>query len=187
MRKIILASKSPRRKEILSRCGIGFSCMPMEIDESLEEGSTLCEKIRLLSERKAEACLKENPEAVIIGSDTIVTVDEEILGKPRDREEARAMLRKLSGRTHRVITGVCIVSSDRKYSDTSVSEVTFAPLCEQEIDDYVSSGECDDKAGAYAVQGLGGKFITRLNGDYYAVMGLPLHLVYEELKNLDLY
>ena len=187
MKKVILASKSPRRRELLEKCGIPFVCMPMDIDESLDEGDSLEEKIRILSGKKADACLALNEDAIVIGSDTIVTVDEKILGKPRDREEAKEMLRELSGRTHRVITGVCIVSKNRRYSDVSVSEVTFAKLSEEEIDAYVNSGECDDKAGSYAIQGLGGKFITHISGDYYAIMGLPLNLVYEELKNLDLY
>ena len=187
MKKIILASKSPRRKELLEKCGIEFECMPMNIDESLNEGDTLEEKIRILSQRKASACLAAYPDAVVIGSDTIVTVDEKILGKPKNREEAKEMLRELSGRTHRVITGLCIISSARTYTDVSVSEVTFAPLSEEEIDSYTESGECDDKAGSYAIQGLGGKFITHISGDYYAIMGLPLNLVYEELKNIDLY
>lgn len=182
-----MASKSPRRKELLEKCGIPFECMPMDIDESLEQGETLEEKIRILSEKKAMACLEEHPDSVVIGSDTIVTVDEKILGKPADRQEAYAMLRELSGRTHRVITGVCIVSAKRKYSDVSVSEVTFADLSDEEIHAYTASGECDDKAGAYAIQGLGGKFITHISGDYYSIMGLPLNLVYEELKNLPLY
>lgn len=187
MKKIILASKSPRRKELLEKCGIEFECMPMNIDESLNEGDTLEEKIRILSQRKASACLAAYPDAVVIGSDTIVTVDEKILGKPKNREEAKEMLRELSGRTHRVITGLCIISSARTYTDVSVSEVTFALLSEEEIDAYTESGECDDKAGSYAIQGLGGKFITHISGDYYAIMGLPLNLVYEELKNIDLY
>lgn len=187
MKKIILASKSPRRKELLEKCGIEFECMPMNIDESLNEGDTLEEKIRILSQRKASACLAAYPDAVVIGSDTIVTVDEKILGKPKNREEAKEMLRELSGRTHRVITGLCIIGSARTYTDVSVSEVTFAPLSEEEIDAYTESGECDDKAGSYAIQGLGGKFITHISGDYYAIMGLPLNLVYEELKNIDLY
>ena len=187
MKKIILASKSPRRKELLEKCGIEFECIPMDIDESLNEGNTLEEKIMILSEKKASACLNAYPDAVVIGSDTIVTVDDQILGKPKNREEAKEMLRELSGRTHRVITGVCIISSARRYIDVSVSEVTFAPLGEEEINAYVESGECDDKAGAYAIQGLGGKFITHIAGDYYAIMGLPLNLVYEELKNLSLY
>ncbi len=187
MKKIILASKSPRRKELLEKCGIDFECMPMNIDESLDAGNTLEEKIRILSQRKAAACLAAYPDAVVIGSDTIVTVDEKILGKPKSRQEAKEMLRELSGRTHRVITGVCIISSARTYSDVSVSEVTFAPLSEEEITAYTESGECDDKAGSYAIQGLGGRFITHISGDYYAIMGLPLNLVYEELKNIDLY
>ena len=187
MKKIILASKSPRRKELLEKCGIPFECMPMNIDESLAEGDTLEEKIRLLSERKADACLQVHPDAVVIGSDTIVTVDEKILGKPHSHEEAYEMLKELSGRTHRVITGLCMKSAEREYSDVSVSEVTFASLSDEEIHDYIASGECDDKAGSYAIQGLGGRFITHISGDYYAIMGLPLNLVYEELKNIELY
>lgn len=187
MKKIILASKSPRRKELLEKCGVTFECIPMDIDESLSEGDSLEEKIMILSEKKASACLNAYPDAVVIGSDTIVTLDERILGKPKDREEAKEMLRGLSGRTHRVITGVSILSNVRRYTDVSVSEVTFAPLSEEEIDSYVQSGECDDKAGSYAIQGIAGKFITHISGDYYAIMGLPLNLVYEELKNLPLY
>lgn len=182
-----MASQSPRRRELLEKCGISFVCIPMDIDESLEEGKSLEEKIRILSEKKAMACLAEHPDSVVIGSDTIVTVDEKILGKPENREEAASMLRELSGRTHRVITGVCIVSAKRKYCDVSVSEVTFAELSEEEISAYTASGECDDKAGAYAIQGLAGRFISHISGDYYAIMGLPLNLVYEELKNLSLY
>ena len=107
--------------------------------------------------------------------------------KPADREDAAKMLKMLSGNTHQVITGLCIISSERVYQDVSVSHVTFAPLSDKEIEAYVSSGECDDKAGAYAIQGGAGKFITNIDGDYYAIMGLPLNSVYEELKKISDY
>lgn len=186
-KKLILASKSPRRKEILEKCGIPFACMPMEMDETLDDSLSLEERIRDLAIRKAKARLALNPDAVVLGSDTIVTVDDEILGKPADREDACRMLKKLSGRTHRVITGVCIISSERMYSGVSVSEVTFAQMSDEEIKSYAATGECDDKAGAYAVQGYAARFISHISGDYYAIMGLPLHMVYTELKNFDLY
>lgn len=187
MKKLILASQSPRRRELLEKCGIPFICEPADIDETITEGNDLSDEIRRLSRRKAEAVLALHPDAVIIGSDTIVAVDGKVLGKPQDRNEAREMLQMLSGNTHQVITGLCVISSSRCFQDVSVSHVTFAPLSSDEIDAYVSSGECDDKAGAYAIQGGAGRFITNIDGDYYAIMGLPLNSVYEELKNISLY
>ena len=187
MKKLILASQSPRRRELLEKCGIPFTCEPADIDESLNEENDLAEEVKGLSLRKAKAVLKKHPDAIVIGSDTIVTADGKVLGKPADREDACRMLAMLSGRSHEVITGLCIMSTKRIYQDVSVSHVTFAPLSEEEILNYVSSGECDDKAGAYAIQGGAGKFITRIDGDYYAIMGLPLNSVYKELKNISDY
>lgn len=187
MKNVILASKSPRRKELLDKCGISFICDPADIDESLNSSVSFEEAIKELSFRKAETVLKRNKDAVIIGSDTIVTIDGAVLGKPKNRKEAKAMLMRLQGRTHRVITGICILSKDRCYQDVSVSEVTFAEMNEKEIDAYIETGECDDKAGAYGIQGYGGRYVTEIKGDYYAIMGLPLNKVYEELKNLYLY
>jgi septum formation protein len=187
MKKLILASQSPRRRELLEKCGIPFICEPADIDETITEGNDLSDEIRRLSRRKAEAVLALHPDAVVIGSDTIVAIDGKVLGKPQDRSEAKQMLQMLSGNTHQVITGLCVISSSRCFQDVSVSHVTFAPLSSDEIDAYVSSGECDDKAGAYAIQGGAGRFITNIDGDYYAIMGLPLNSVYEELKNISLY
>ena len=187
MKKLILASQSPRRRELLEKCGIPFICEPADIDETITEGNDLSDEIRRLSRRKAEAVLALHPDAVVIGSDTIVAIDGKVLGKPQDRSEAKQMLQMLSGNTHQVITGLCVISSSRCFQDVSVSHVTFAPLSADEIDAYVSSGECDDKAGAYAIQGGAGRFITNIDGDYYAIMGLPLNSVYEELKNISLY
>ena len=187
MKKLILASQSPRRKELLEKCGIPFTCEPADIDETIDDSRDLSEEIKRLSLAKAAVILKKHPEAVVVGSDTIVAVDGRVLGKPKDRMEARKMLKMLSGHTHQVITGLSVLSSSRQFQDVSISHVTFAPLSDEEIDAYVSSGECDDKAGAYAIQGGAGKFITRIDGDYYAIMGLPLNSVYEELKNISDY
>lgn len=187
MKKLILASKSPRRKELLEKCGIPFSVDAAEIDETLNPALPLSEAIMDLSVCKASAVLERHPDAVVLGSDTIVVADGRILGKPKDRDEAKCMLGELSDRTHQVITGFAFVSSEKVFRDVSVSDVTFSRLSEQEIEAYVSSGEADDKAGAYGIQGLAGKFITGISGDFYAIMGLPLSMVYQELKNIDSY
>lgn len=187
MKKIVLASKSPRRKELLEKCNISFITDPADIDETINDSLSFEEAIQELSFRKAEAVLRRNEEAIVIGSDTIVTIDGEILGKPENHADAKRMLSLLQGRTHRVITGLCILSKNRCYQDVSVSEVTFAQMDEKEIETYIATGECDDKAGAYGIQGLGGRYVTEIKGDYYAIMGLPLNKVYEELKNVSLY
>ena len=187
MKSLILASKSPRRKELLEKCGIPFTVEAAEIDETLNSSLPLTEAIHDLSRRKAEAILKIHPESVVLGSDTIVVVDGMVLGKPEDHEEAKQMLRKLSGRSHQVITGFCLMSSLHCHTEASVSEVYFSEMTEEEIAAYVATNEADDKAGAYGIQGLAGKFIARIEGDYYTIVGLPLAQVYQELKNLAAY
>lgn len=182
--ELILASQSPRRKELLEKCGIPFSCDPADLDESIDPSCTLTEEIRRLALRKAEEVLRRHPRATVIGSDTVVAIDGEVLGKPADDAQAAEMIRKLQGRTHQVITGLAIISENRRYTDVSVSDVTFSQMNEDEIRLYVASGECSDKAGAYAIQGLGGRYITEIRGDYYSIMGLPLHLVYAELQRI---
>ncbi len=187
MKQIVLASQSPRRKELLEKCGYAFITEPADIDETIREDQDLCREIQRLSKRKAEHILEKHPDCIVIGSDTIVVVDNCVLGKPKDHADAQNMLRMLSGRAHQVITGICIMSSQRVYTNAVSSDVHFASLSDQEILDYIATGECDDKAGAYAIQGYGSKFIKGIEGDYYSIMGFPLHLVYEELKNIDLY
>ncbi len=187
MKTLILASGSPRRKELLEKCGIPFDVCPADIDETINEKGYLPDEIRMLAERKAKAILEENPSTAVIGSDTIVVIDSEVLGKPENKEDAKRMLKRLSGHTHQVITGICIMSSMREFSNVSISEVTFADLDDQEIQKYVDTEEPMDKAGAYAVQGIASRYITRIHGDYYSIMGLPVSMVYEELKNLSLY
>ena len=187
MKKFILASKSPRRKELLEKCGISFTCDPADINETVDLSLAKTEAIRLLAYRKAEEVFKRHREDIVIGSDTIATIDDMILGKPKNREDAAGMLERLQGRTHMVITGLCILSDQRCYSDVSVAKVTFAKMDRKEIEKYVATGECDDKAGAYGIQGIGGRYVKRIEGDYYTIMGLPLNMVYEELRNQSLY
>ncbi|MBQ9047232.1 MAG: septum formation inhibitor Maf [Solobacterium sp.] len=187
MKQIVLASKSPRRKELLEKCGVPFIIDVADIDETINENNPLADEIRELACRKAEAVLQRHGDAVVIGSDTIVTADGEVLGKPKDEEDAVRMLRKLSGRTHQVITGLAVVSAKRVWKAVSISDVEFQPLSEEEIIRYVRTGEPMDKAGAYAIQGIASRYVKEIRGDYYAIMGLPVSVLYEELKNIDLY
>jgi septum formation protein len=187
--KIILASNSPRRRELLAGLGLKFDVRVLpDIDETYPDTLPVTETAEYIAVKKSQAYRQTMAsDELIITADTVVIVGDEVLGKPVDASMARQMLLKLSGRTHQVITGLSVLSSSRQFQDVSISHVTFASLSDEEIDAYVSSGECDDKAGAYAIQGGAGKFITRIDGDYYAIMGLPLNSVYEELKSISDY
>lgn len=187
MKQLILASQSPRRKEILEKCNIPFQCIPADIDETLQKDVSLYKAVKELSFSKANAILKQYPDAIVIGSDTIVALNGIPLGKPKTKEKAYAMLKRLQGNTHEVITGLAFVSNKKTFKDVSVSKVTFANMTDEEIYAYIDTGECYDKAGAYGIQGYGGRYITHIEGDFYSIMGLPLHLVYKELKNIRLY
>lgn len=183
MKKLILASQSPRRKELLEKCGYPFEIDVADIDETINTNGNLEEEIRLLSIKKANEVLKRHKDAIVIGSDTIVTLNNEVLGKPHSKQEAKEMLRKLSGNTHEVITGIAILSDKKEFSTVSINYVTFEELTEEEIEKYVETKEPMDKAGAYAIQGIASRYIKNINGDYYAIMGFPVSIVYEELKN----
>ncbi len=187
MKSVILASQSPRRKELLEKCGIPFSCEPADINETIDPEKKLETEVMRLSEQKARHVLRQHPSAVVIGSDTTVAIHGRPLGKPRSREEAYAMLEELSGNTHHVMTGLCIVSEEKCFRGISVSEVTFMKLTPEEINAYIETGEPMDKAGAYGIQGGAGRFITNISGDYYAIMGLPLNMLYQELKHIEEY
>ncbi|MBQ1324576.1 MAG: septum formation inhibitor Maf [Solobacterium sp.] len=187
MKKLILASQSPRRNELMEKCSLHFTVEATDIDETIECTEDLQEAVMRLAYGKAHAVLQKHPDAVVVGSDTIVVVDDEVLGKPKDEADAVSMLRKLSGRTHLVMTGLCIISSAREYRNVSVSEVAFETMDEEEISSYVRTGEPMDKAGAYAVQGIAARYIKEIRGDYYAIMGLPLSMVYEALKDRTWY
>ena len=174
--EIILASKSPRRKELLGRLYTDFKIITREVDESLPDGVHPKEGVRILAVRKGEAVAKEHTGAMIISSDTLVEKDGIPLGKPTDREDAARMLRLLSGKTHNVHTGVAVHYKGRVYSGASTTEVSFRELSDGEIESYIDSGEPMDKAGAYGIQGLGGRFVSSYNGDYDTVVGLSLSL-----------
>ena len=184
---IVLASQSPRRKELLEKCNVSFTCDPADIDETMDLSNNLNDEIQNLAYRKAAEALKRHPDDLIIGSDTIVVLNNQVLGKPKDQADAFQMLKHLQGNTHEVITGLCFLSKKRKYTAVSNSKVAFSTMNDEEINEYISTGECMDKAGAYGIQGFGGRYITKIEGDYYTIMGLPLNMVYEELKNYNLY
>jgi len=174
--KLILASSSPRRIELLRRLGLGFEVVkPLWETRVIDDDPV--EVAELTALEKARAVAGGFTEGLVIGADTIVVIDDEILGKPRDGEEARLFLRKLSGRVHRVITGIAVVDAGRgrEEVDHEVTEVKFKELSEEEIELYIASGEPFDKAGGYGIQGLGSLFVEWIKGDYFNVVGLPIY------------
>lgn len=179
---MILASQSPRRRELLSLITRDFRIIPAKGEERLPDNITPKEAVLLLSRQKAMEIYSEYKSEVIIAADTVVAIDGKILGKPADAEEAAAMLHLLSGRTHSVFTGVCIISADgEQKSFAEETTVEFWQLSEQMIEDYVQSGEPMDKAGAYGIQDAGALLVKRINGDYYNVMGLPVGRLLREM------
>jgi septum formation protein len=180
---LILASASPRRAELLRTAGIAFDVRHADVDETVHHGEDPRTYVRRVAEAKATVVLgRAERGSAVLAADTVVVVDNRILGKPRDTADARAMLTSLSGKCHLVVTGVCLANSDggQPTLRTSVVQTTveFSRLKEEEIDWYVASGEPMDKAGAYAIQGLASRFITRIDGSYSNVVGLPVALVY---------
>ena len=177
MIKVILASKSPRRRELLARIIQDFEIIVADTDETLGEGVSPFDGVRILAERKGAAVLpKVTEDSIIISSDTLVELDGVPLGKPTDREDARRMLRSLSGRRHNVHTGVAVHYMGRCYSETETSGVIFREMTDGEILEYIATGEPMDKAGAYGIQGIGGKFVTQYDGNFDTIMGLPVGL-----------
>ena len=181
MTRLVLASKSPRRKELLSLINVPFEIIVSEIEEHIDLNNDLVKEIEKLSFQKASAVFQNNKDAVVIGSDTIVKIGNTPLGKPHSIDDAKEMLRMLSGKTHEVVTGVTILKENVRDTFSSVAKVTFFELSEEEIEEYVNSGEPMDKAGSYAIQGLGAKFIKSIEGDYYSIVGLPIAELYHRL------
>ena len=173
MKNLILASASPRRRELLSLFGIPFTVRVADIDEAMDPTKSPCDEVARVSCRKALA-VERGPEDVVVAADTIVVCAGRVLGKPHSREEAVAMLQLLSGREHQVMTGCTVLCGDRRETFTEVTDLTFRPLSEAEIRRYVASGEPMDKAGAYGIQGGAALFCPGIRGDYYNVMGLPV-------------
>ena len=183
MTDIILASASPRRSELMTLAGFRFDVICADIDEIVPEKAMPQEVVMSLALQKAQAVAKDHRKSAVVGSDTVVALDGKILGKPRSEKEAVEMLRSLSGRIHKVYTGVAIVCGEKVTSFFEETEVEFYTLTDQEILDYVATGEPMDKAGAYGIQGRGAVLVKRINGDYFNVMGLPISKVYRELKD----
>lgn len=181
---IILASASPRRTEILDLAKIKHHVIVLDHEEIIDNNKKPIEIVKDLAYQKANAVFKEHIEDIVIGADTIVVLDE-ILGKPKNREDAYRMLKKLSNKTHQVITGVAILSKNKKINFSEVTKVTFSKMSDEDIYEYIDSEYVFDKAGAYAIQGMACKYISKIEGDYYNVMGLPIHRVATELEKIN--
>ena len=179
--KLILASKSPRRKEILSMVTKDFEVRVSDADESYDKGMDLYKIPELLAKRKAEAVKAEKDE-IIIGCDTVVIYGNELLGKPKDKEDAKRMLRLLSGTTHYVVSGLAIKYGEKTYVTGETTSVVMRELDEGEIESYVEKYNPTDKAGAYGIQEMAGAFVSKIDGDFYNVVGLPLCKLVEALK-----
>ena len=183
---LVLASASPRRQELLRNAGIRFEVQPAHIPEDPLPGEGAKDCAERLAREKALAIARERPNDAVLGADTVVVIGNEILGKPVDTSDAARMLRRLSGRMHQVITGVCLVVGGRCSVASETTSVTMSEISDDEIAMYVSSGEPMDKAGAYAIQGMASRWIPRIEGDYSNVVGLPLALVCRMLDNLGI-
>ena len=170
---LILASQSPRRKELLGKLNIPFTVRVADIDEAMDPAGLPETEVARVSQKKALA-VERTPEDVVIAADTIVVLDELVLGKPRDKADAKRMLRALSGRTHQVMTGLAVLWGQDTEVVTEVTKVHFRPLSEAEIDRYIESGEPMDKAGSYGIQGGASAFVSGIEGDYFNVVGLPV-------------
>jgi septum formation protein len=172
--RLILASQSPRRAELLKRLGLEFEILPAEVDESYLGDEMPADHAERLAREKAIAIARQHPEALVIGADTIVIIDGDLLGKPRDRADAVRMLRRLADREHQVYTAVAVAWGTRLHSAVEPVKVRFRPLDDRECEEYVETGEPMDKAGAYGIQGFGSALVESIQGDYFAVMGLPV-------------
>ncbi len=180
---LVLASASPRRQELLRAAGISFEVQPAHIPEEPLSSESAKDCAERLAREKAQEVARQRPQDAVLGADTVVVIDNQILGKPTDAADAARMLRMLSGRQHQVITGVSLVVGGQWAVASAVTRVTFSEISEKEIADYVATGEPMDKAGAYAIQGIASRWIPRIEGDYSNVVGLPVALVWRMLKD----
>ncbi len=178
---LILASQSPRRSEILREAGISFVVRPANVDETFLPAESPDDYVKRVAQQKA-AAIEADPADVVLGADTVVVIDGQILGKPLNHADALRMLEALSGREHEVLTGICIRRGTDTVIDLATTRVWFLPLAHKDVEEYVATGEPMDKAGAYAIQGLASKFIERIDGSYSNVVGLPIELVREHLR-----
>lgn len=184
-REIILASASPRRKELLNLIIENFKVIPSSVEEIIPETLVVTKVPEFLSELKAKDIAKSYPDSLVIGADTCVIVDNKILGKPKDKREAYDMISMLAGKTHHVITGCSIVLGKTVKSFSSVTEVEFYNLSEEDINNYINTSEPYDKAGAYGIQGKGSLLVKKINGDYFNVVGLPISMLNKFIKKMS--
>ncbi len=184
MKKLILASKSPRRKELLELLGFDFDVVVSEVNEVASNDLSPEGLVKALAYQKAKAVFEMHPDKVVLGSDTIVVVDDVILGKPKNQKQAKEMMLKMKNREHYVITGVAVLSEreDVIFSDTSI--VHFNDIAEKEIDEYITTSEPYDKAGGYAIQGWAARYISAIEGNFYTIMGLPLDKVFKTINKM---
>jgi septum formation protein len=185
MAHLILASSSPRRKELLLQVGLNFTIHSPDIDESVCEFEQVEQYVLRLAKTKAQEVLKLYPEATIIAADTTLTIDDQIIGKPESKQHAFEIWRLLSGRKHEVLTGICVAKAQQLLSAVVRTEVEFQPLSLNDMEEYWETGEPIGKAGAYAIQGIAAKYVTRINGSYSNVVGLPLHETVQLLDRID--
>jgi septum formation protein len=181
---LVLASQSPRRSEILRQAGIPFVARPANVDETARPGESPEDYVKRVARDKAMAAV-DAPDEIVLGADTVVVIDGEILGKPAHSADAARMLGLLAGGEHQVLTGICLRRGAEFVIDCARTRVWFRPLAREEIAEYVASGEPMDKAGAYAIQGLASKFIERIEGSYTNVVGLPIEVVQQVLRKLE--
>lgn len=184
-KNLVLVSQSPRRRELMSLLRVPFKTTHPIGDEVLNPDLSLEDQIIRVARDKARSVLSDFEDSVLVSADTIIECDGEILGKPHDEKDAIAMLSKLSGKPHRVITGVCLLSKDREESFAVTSEVTFYPISEKEILDYVATKEPFDRSGSYSIQGGASLFVEGVKGDHFAIMGLPIGRVYQSLMKTE--
>lgn len=181
---VILASQSPRRKELIKLLNIDALTIPSNVEEVIDESLNHEDAVMDLAYQKAYDVFKDHKEDLVLGFDTLVILKDQIMGKPKDVEEAKSFLRQLSGQTHRVITGCAMIKKGHSSSFHSSAYVTFYPMTETDIDDYIATKEPFDKAGAYGIQGYGSKYIDSIIGDYYAVVGFPISRINRQIKKL---
>lgn len=182
-RKVILASGSPRRKELLDSLNIDFEVKVSHVEEVVDYSLSVEDIVKSLALQKAQAVYNENQDCLVIGSDTIVVANNQILGKPKDSNKAKEMMEMLKNNHHQVLTAVAFISKEETKVICDEAVVYFNDISEQEIDDYLLTNEPYDKAGAYAIQGWAGKYIRKIEGNFYTIMGLPLDIVYDYLKD----
>lgn len=185
MKKVILASSSPRRRELMSQAEIKYDICIKNVDETIPEGTEPGKAAETTAMKKATAVAQVNEDAIVVGADTIVVFQDKILGKPKDKEDAVRMLKMLSGKEHKVITGVCLVHNKKAECFHSESTVKFYELTDEEIKHYVATGEPMDKAGAYGIQGKGCVLVEKIEGDYFNIVGLPISRVAREIRRIQ--